>query len=83
MFEIVLSNQAEKFIRKADKTLAIRLAQQLESLKSEPSGHDSKRIIGRELFRVRVGDYRILYAVKYDQNKILVEKIDHRERVYD
>ncbi len=83
MFEVVLSRQAEKFIRKTDKILVKRLIQKLESLKTEPIGHDSKRIIGKELFRVRVGDYRILYSVKYDLNKILIEKIDHREHVYE
>mgnify|MGYP001561785929 CR=1 FL=1 len=83
MHEIVLSNQAAKFIKRADTVLAERLINKLEALKREPVGHDSKRIIGRELFRVRVGNYRILYAVQYDQNTIFVEKIDHRERVYE
>jgi len=82
MFEIVLSNQAAKFIKKADKILAKKLIQKLESLKIDPVGHDSKRITGKDLFRARVGDHRILYAVRYKENKILVEKIDHRERVY-
>ena len=83
MFEIVLSKQAAKFIKRSDTVLIKRLVQKLESLKTEPIGHDAKRIIRKELlFRVRVGDHRILYAVKYEQKKILIEKIDHRERIY-
>ena len=83
MFEVVLSNQASKFIKKADKTLAKRLIEKLESIKKIPIGHDSKKIVGRDLFRIRVGDYRILYCVKYDLKKILIDKIDKRSRVYD
>lgn len=82
MFEIILSNQASKFIKNTDKILAKRLVHKLEALKTEPIGHDSKKIIGKELFRVRVGNYRILYAVKYMENKILIEKIDHRKHAY-
>lgn len=81
MFEVALSNQASKCMRDADKVLAKRLIQKLEKLKKEPIGHDSKRIIGHDLFRVRVGKYRILYAARYEENKIVIEKIDHRERV--
>ena len=83
MFEVVLSNQASKFIKKADKILAKRLIEKLEALKVEPISHDSKKIVGRDLFRVRVGDYRILYTVMFDSNKILIDKIDKRSRVYE
>ncbi len=82
MFEVVLSNQASKFIKKADKILAKRLIEKLESLKSNPINHDSKKIIWKDIFRIRIGDYRILYTIKYDSNKILIDKIDKRSRVY-
>ncbi len=83
MFEIVLSNQATKFIKKADKALVKRIIEKLESLKIEPISHDSKKIIGRDLFRIRVGDYRILYDVRFSSKKILVDRIDKRSRVYE
>ena len=61
MFNIAYSNQAKKFLNKADKILAKRLLDKIEKLKEEPTSHDTKRVESTKLFRVRVGDYRILY----------------------
>ena len=83
MFDIEFSRQAISFLKKADKTLAERILSKIELLKTEPVGHDAKRIVGMEkVFRVRVGDYRILYTLSWDLRKILVHKIDKRARVY-
>ena len=44
----------------------------------------SKTVEGsKSLFRIRVGDYRILYEVDYSNNLIGIVKIDKRLRVYD
>ena len=85
MFDLGYSNQAEKFLKKADKILAKRLIQKIEELRNTPIIHDTKVVEGYEekLFRVRVGDYRILYEVDYKSNKIGIVKIDKRSKVYD
>ena len=85
MFEIYYSNQAEKFLKKADKILAKRLIKKVDELKSTPIIHDTKTIEGYEekLFRVRIGDYRILYEVDYKLNKIGIVKIDKRSKIYN
>jgi len=75
---------AEKFLKKADTTLRARIMDKLQRLAQDPFPPDSKRIIGREekIYRVRVGDYRILYVVFFDKNQILVINIDKRSKVY-
>ncbi len=85
MFDVAYSKQAEKFFKKADKILAKRLIKKIDDLKNTPIIHDTKTIEGYEekLFRVRVGDYRILYEVGYKSNKIGIVKIDKRSKVYD
>ncbi len=85
MFEVEYSNQAANFIRKADKILAGRLLRKIEELRTSPVPHDAKTIHGfsENLFRTRVGDYRILYELSHKNNKIGIVKIDHREKVYD
>ena len=85
MFVVEYSQQALKFLKKADKILVERLLRKIRELKTEPVTHDSKSIQGykEKLFRVRVGDYRILYEIEYSNNKIGIIKIDKRERVYD
>jgi mRNA interferase RelE/StbE len=84
MFKIILTPSSLRFLKKCDKELNDRIYVKLNELSSDPFPADSKRIVGREdrIFRVRVGDYRILYAVYYEKNEIVVADIDKRSRVY-
>ena len=85
MFLVGYSRQAEKFLKSADKMLAKRLLSKIEELIKNPIEHDSKSVEGytEKLFRVRVGDYRILYEVDYENNLIGIVKIDKRSRIYE
>ncbi|MBI2971412.1 MAG: type II toxin-antitoxin system RelE/ParE family toxin [Candidatus Aenigmarchaeota archaeon] len=83
MFEVSYSNQADKFLKKAEKIIAKRIMQKIEELTRAPVIHDTKSIQGSKgLFRVRVGVYRILYEVDYKNNLIGIVKIDKRPKVY-
>jgi len=83
MFNIRYSNGSKKFLRKADKVLVKRVIEKIEKLREDPIIHDTKTVEGSKgLFRVRVGDYRILYEVDYRNNLIGIIKIDKRPRVY-
>ncbi|MEK6936843.1 MAG: type II toxin-antitoxin system RelE/ParE family toxin [Nanoarchaeota archaeon] len=85
MFNIDLSSQAKKFLKKAEKELSKRLVEKIEKLIIDPFPTDVKRIVNRKekIFRVRVGDYRIEYTVIYEKNLIFVTEIDKRPRAYD
>ncbi|NAS88677.1 type II toxin-antitoxin system RelE/ParE family toxin [ANME-1 cluster archaeon AG-394-G21] len=84
MFNISYSNRSKKFLKKADKILVKRMIEKIENLRETPITHDTKTVEGSKgLFRVRVGDYRILYEVDYRNNLIGIIKIDKRPRVYD
>jgi len=63
-----------------------KLAEKLaEKLVEKPILHDSKRIIGikENLFRIRVGKFRVLYRVDYENRHIVITKIDSREHIYN
>jgi mRNA interferase RelE/StbE len=83
-FSINYSNRSKKFLKKADKTLAKRILEKIEKLSEDPIMLDTKTVEGSKgLFRVRVGDYRILYEIDYGNNLLGIIKIDKRPRVYD
>ncbi|MBA1340812.1 MAG: hypothetical protein C5S40_01610 [ANME-2 cluster archaeon] len=84
MFDIQYSKQAVKFLKSLDKTLVSRILIKIEKLKHDPISHNSKIVVGysEKLFRVRVGNYRILYEVDYNGNLIGIVKIDKRSQVY-
>lgn len=85
MFYVLYSLQALRFLRDADVALRKRIAKKIEELRPTPALHDTKGIHGyrEKLFRVRVGDYRILYEIEHDQRRIGIVKIDKRPSVYD
>lgn len=84
MLNPVLGVSARRFLKKCDSQLYHRLLERIKSLSAVPFPSDAKRIEGKKdkVFRVRVGDYRILYIVFYEKNELLVIDIDKRDRVY-
>lgn len=87
MFEITLDKQSDKFLKKCEIILFDRIVNKLEELKElkvNPIPHDSKRVQGynEPTFRIRIGDYRALYRVNYEEKRIIVVKVDKRDKVY-
>ncbi len=82
--EIELSSRAYRFLKNINKTVYDRIIKKIEGLSEDPFPSDAKRVVGSEekAFRVRVGDYRMLYAVYFDKETILIINIDKRSRVY-
>ena len=85
MYKIILSKSSEKFIEKSGKIIFERISKKLEQLRINPFPSDCKRVEGQtgKIFRVRVGDYRILYEVLHKEVIIQIIKIDKRSKVYD
>ncbi len=74
-------------LRRASKDLLVlnridrtRILAKLKTLEKPPFPANVKRLTGREDYRLRVGDYRILFKVV--QGMIIVSRIAHRREVY-
>lgn len=60
-----------------------QLLQSIESLSSNPRPRQSRKLKGsRSSYRMRVGDYRILYQVDDGEKSVVVFAVGHRARVY-
>jgi mRNA interferase RelE/StbE len=82
-FSIVFSKKAASLVRTYDKNLRKRLQERIKKLQNNPVPHNSVRIVGeKNMFRIRIGDYRVLYEINWRENLIIIEKIDKRGRVY-
>lgn len=84
MFSFFLGPPAEKFLKKCETDVRERIIKRIRLLAQDPFPSDSKRILGRneKMFRIRVGDYRIIYLVYYEKNEILIADIDKRSKIY-
>ncbi|HLF54574.1 MAG TPA: type II toxin-antitoxin system RelE/ParE family toxin [Candidatus Nanoarchaeia archaeon] len=87
MLRIEFSRKADKFLDKCEKDLCKRLVGAIQELQESPFPKDAKRVEnqwfeGEKIFRIRIGDYRVLYCVDHQKSRIMIVNIDKRERVY-
>jgi mRNA interferase RelE/StbE len=82
-YQIEFVKQAAKQFRALPTQEQERLQPKIEDLAIEPRPNGVVKLTGEEdLYRIRVGDYRIIYSIQDDQLLILVVKIGHRREVY-
>jgi mRNA interferase RelE/StbE len=85
MYKILLHNRAAKVYKKLnDKTIA-RINKAVDTLKENPfHGKDIRRLLGelKGKYRLRVGEYRIVFRVEEEEKVVILEDIKLRGRVY-
>jgi len=86
MYEIVIEKSQKRRYATLDSSMQTRIAETMQELKTipEPTSHPkAKPMRGPQtgLFRVRVGDYRIV--VERDMNQLKIHKLGERGSVYD
>ena len=59
-----------------------RIVESIRSLADEPRPQGSKKLSGKERYRIRQGRYRIVYSIQDDERSIWVVKVGHRRDVY-
>lgn len=86
LFPSEFSSPAAHDIKKLEKVMQTRIKSKITELENDPSPKQVGRVESyqdEKVFRIRVGDYRILYLVRYTPNQLIVVKVDKRSRVYE
>ena len=81
-WRVVVARSAEKELAKLSTQNQLRVARSLRSLEDNPFSVTAKRLKGRQEFRLRVGDYRVLYVVEHKSRSVTISAIGHRREVY-
>lgn len=80
MYNIIIKKPAKKFIDKLPMNEQRRIVKAIEKL---PNGDDIKKLKGyNDIYRLRVGDYRILYTVNNNELIIMVLDVGNRGQIY-
>lgn len=83
MFSVEISPSAEKQIKALPKKEQSKVIKRIFKLAEEPIPSGSKKLKGVEsLYRVRQGNWRIVYTVENKKLSVLVIKVGHRREVY-
>lgn len=73
---------AEKELRAVPKPDLKRLAAKLQGLAVDPRPHGSEKLSGEERYRIRQGDWRLVYSIDDEARQVVVVKVGNRREVY-
>ena len=71
-----------KSLKKIPASEVKRISAKIDALLEKPRPDGCKKVIGEELWRVRAGDYRIVYVIDDETKTIDIRRIRHRKDVY-
>ncbi|MGV8075079.1 MAG: type II toxin-antitoxin system RelE/ParE family toxin [Syntrophobacteraceae bacterium] len=81
-YELLIERSAQKQLSRIAQPARDRIVTTVRELAEEPRPVGVKKLAGREAWRIRVGDYRIIYEIHDQLLTVLVVSIGHRRDVY-
>ncbi|HWF18576.1 MAG TPA: type II toxin-antitoxin system RelE/ParE family toxin [Verrucomicrobiae bacterium] len=83
MYRIFLEHAAEKDLRRLSSDIHNRVVAAIRALGNTPRPHGCRKLTGSENnWRIRVGDYRVIYEIADVIRVVRVHRIRHRREVY-
>ena len=82
-YTIIFKPRARRELAKIPKKVAERIARAIDTLADQPRPSGCKKLTNEDgLWRIRVGDYRIVYKIEDDRLVVLIVTLGHRRDVY-
>lgn len=81
-YSLEIVSTAEKQFLKLQTSLRNRIKNKFFLLENEPRPHGSQKLHGTDFFRIRIGDYRVIYSVDDTRKIIKILDIGHRREIY-
>ncbi|HYK97298.1 MAG TPA: type II toxin-antitoxin system RelE/ParE family toxin [Candidatus Acidoferrales bacterium] len=81
-YRVDVQRSAERDLDRLSPTLFERITERLAALAEQPRPPGAEKLVGLEAYRIRVGDYRLIYEVDDSARVIVVTRVRHRREVY-
>ena len=81
-YEVEFVKSAQKELSKLPHQTGLRIAKAIHKLSTEPRKGNVRPMVGTKSWRLRVGDYRVVYDILDRRLVILVIRIRHRKEAY-
>jgi len=83
MYKLAIKKSARKELDSLPDQIFLKVDKSILSLKEDPFPYtQAKKLRGGDKYRLRVGDYRVVYSVDEDQKTITIYRVRHRKDVY-
>lgn len=85
MWAVTYTADALRTLSRMDRGVAKRIRGKILALARDPliSNNNVKKLTGVEGYRLRVGDWRVIYTLKHQMLTVIVVRIGHRSEVYE
>lgn len=81
-YEVCWSKNSLDFLNKLEPLISKRIIISIRDFSENPRAREFKRLKGETAFRLRVGDYRVLFDFDQKNNRINIISIGHRKNIY-
>ena len=82
-YRIVWKNSAQKELKRLPKDIIVKILQAVEKLRIDMNPKGSKKITGSvSTYRIRIGDYQVVYSLNNKYLVIDVVRVGHRKEIY-
>ena len=82
-YTVVFARSARKELQALDRTVGNRILKRIEALTREPRPSGCRKLEGTDnLWRIRIGDWRVVYSVDDAKSLVEVSVIRHRREAY-
>jgi mRNA interferase RelE/StbE len=81
-YTILIERYAQKQIMKLDKKIIPVIKAAISGLADDPRPYGYKKLKGVDAYRIRVGDYRVIYEINDNTIIVTVVSVGHRKDIY-
>jgi mRNA interferase RelE/StbE len=81
-YRVAIVRSAEKELDRLPGAIHDRIAKMVLSLEENPRPRAAKKLSGRQEYRIRVGDYRVLYVIDDRDRVVTITAAGHRSHIY-
>jgi mRNA interferase RelE/StbE len=81
-YHIIVGNKAQKELNRLPESIKEQISAALDDLQNDPRPPGCKKLHFLEGFRIRQGNYRVLYAIDDKKKELRIFKVGHRRDVY-
>jgi len=83
-YRITFARSARHEFEVLDPSVIRRILPKIESLATHPRPHGSRKLTGeKNLWRIRIGDYRVIYSIFDHEQQIEITAVRHRKEAYE
>jgi mRNA interferase RelE/StbE len=82
-YRVSILPPADKSLRHLDPKVSARVRVAIDQLQANPRPRGCKKLVGQDAWRIRVGDWRVVYLIRDRELLVIVVRVAHRREIYE